>query len=298
MNFAQDMHSPALAHSIQPWLPKFYKSNAVRWVLLDGSLVDEAKRAALISTANCAELVFPNTRFEAFGEYGPWLLQGPSLARDQGAWIAELLAATNGRPAFSLLETNQSLSVLRQTLVELADQMGFYCRFADTRVLKSLLQVLQPKQLESLATVIHRWHLLDRSGQLVESINIVPRAHAPSDAVLTLEPLQFDQMLEASEADNLFSTLLVSAPDLVPSEHRGVFHAKLERILQAARKRKITDAPNQTQFAILALNCGEEFHKHPVLESTWADIEHGAATLSKLAASWTDDIWAALQHSR
>jgi len=44
-------------------------------------------------------------------------------------------------------------------------------------------------------------------------------------------------------------------------------------------------------FTIVALNTGDKFDAHPVLEETWESIKQKGASFNKLVNAWPDKIW-------
>lgn len=304
MYYAQNLYQPNLEEALAAWADGIDRlPDSSRWFLLDGSMIEATERQTLTRQAWLSHKVFDGTRFKAYGDNGPWLLQAPIASKERPAWFGTLVRICNGLPALSMIETQRASSLLKATLASLADVrtedgQSFYCRFADTRVLASLVRVLNEKQRKDIAATIYRWHYVDRHGAVVKAVNVEPSDEVSSNTSLTLDARQFAQMLETSEPDNLFYLLHEVAPQLIPEKQRGVFHVRLDRILAEARKKKVVAAPDQLQFAILALTCGENFHTNPALQSTWDQVGAGTTTLSNLMASWEEGVWDALHASQ
>lgn len=271
------------------------------WFLLDGVMLDEGERAVLSRKAAHKQRILTKTKYTADDDDdGPWIMQAPDSQPERTKWLERLVKACDGLPVLSIVETEHSQEFLEEAFAALViattnDRQRFYCRFADTRVIPSLAQSLSKRQITAITSTIQRWHHVNRFGILEQALCAEKDQPVVAPVPLALNTQQFAQMLEDSEPDNIFGLLCELTPELVPKDNRGAFHAKLKRILDEARKKKVTDAPDQLQFTILALSCGEQFHHNPVLRDTWARIYANAGKLQDQMKDWPKEIWKALE---
>lgn len=93
----------------------------------------------------------------------------------------------------------------------------------------------------------------------------------------------------------LYLALLDKTPELVPSDAGGAIHERLSRALRGADARGVSGPVDRLQFLVLALACGENFHRRPELADTWKAIREDGKTLQALMASWTQAQWEAVE---
>lgn len=277
------------------------------WFLLDGVMLAPGDLAQLAKAAKHSKDLLGQTKYTIDDEdFGPWLMQAPDENAPQDTWLTNLIAACNGLPALSIIVTEHPADDIVATLANLitvntTDKQSFYCRFADTRVIPVLTKVLSEEQTNTALTTIKHWYYVNRIGNLEAAIH---REHEANTRVfyspmsLLLNEQQFADMLETSEPDNIFGLLCEVSADLVPEEARGIFHKRLEHILELTQLKSINDIPDQLQFIILALSYGEDFHELNILQDTWHKIRNQTAKFGQLMADWPDEIWQCLEESK
>jgi len=244
------------------------------------------------------------TPLAAFGEHGPCLLSCGA----PGEWeprIASLLQLAGDAPAVSWVLTDADITGLRQIALYLARvwvqsrRQPVHCRFADTRVLPGLLACLEPGQLAPLQDLA-AWYWCDREGQPI-AWRRGPRSSPSSvadEARLVLSITQFRAIQSEAEPDILFNLLLDKAPELVPADSLGAFHARLKRLLARATQFHVNEEADRLQYLVLALSCGEDFHRSPALSGSWPQVASGDVPLSRAMQQWGDDVWQALEAGR
>lgn len=308
MDYATNPHLPELHAQLTQWLhrPTLVKHSA-KWLLLDASLLEQNAFERLTKPYADTHLynVFSKSRFEVYGLYAPHLLRIDQLAQPaQSSFIADLLKLTNGIPALAALDACEDTVSLRECLTWFAqaftpDGLELYCRIADTRITPALVQVLDEEQRIKLGQNVLQWQVVNRLG-LLEALlpNIKPQKddETPfkkfsSGKPFTLTNAQFAEVMQKSEADSLFQTLLEHNPDLVPATNRGLFHQRLMTIAERAHQRGIEGSTDLFTFTIVALNTHDKFDEHPVLKETWESVKQKKAGFDKLASKWTDKIW-------
>jgi hypothetical protein len=253
----------------------------------------------------CLHNVFKKSRFEVYGLYSPHLLHIGQLDQQaQSAFLADLLILCNGIPALAALDACEDATSLSHCLTWFAqaftaDNLELYCRLADTRTTPGLLQVLDDDQRIKLGQNILQWQVVNRLGTLDALLPNIQAQHDDktpfkkfsSSKPFTLTDAQFAVLMQKSEPDTLFQMLLESNPDLVPATDRGLFHQRLETIVERAHQRGIESSTDLFLYTIVALTTHDKFDDHPVLVETWESIKQKGASFNKLVNAWTDRIW-------
>jgi len=304
MEFACDAVQEATLASAAQWLGSHAKSSLASWLMVDAALLDSARLSTVVAAAGsqCVNSL-GRSPLAVFGDAAPQL-----VAVHDEAHALELLSRLAFRnrttPGFSFFVSAASISELQNLFGYLAlpvveDGLELHCRFADTRVLPSLLRNLSPPQASRVAEVIDEWRWFGRTNDIDRwcALDVVAQSDSTPDASprITLKNTQFASMLDASEADTMFSILVDKTPEVVASERRGQFHARLRRHLGVATARCVTQPADRLQFVVLSLTCGEHFDLHPSLESTWKSIRESKTSLTGLMKAWSDELWSELQ---
>lgn len=307
MEFAYDPPAAEQSEEIMAWLLRSpVPSGSTCWALLDAALVDAGDLERLKKRWNGrVHRALDGSSLTAFGKSGPHLFEispgEPTVAAD----IAALMRRTGSVPALSWLRTHVPATELQRLCAYLAKirieqrKSPLHCRFSDTRVLPELLKVLSAVQIQRVSSCISQWAWNGRLGQLEEWQ--AENAGGPLDdgqsLVISIE--QFRSMQEAAEPDAMFMLLTQKAPELVPDVRRGEFHGRLEKGLGLASQLQVDGVTDRLQFLILYLSNGEDFHRLPELDSTWAALRvPGAPGLTALMKQWPDSAWEALEAGR
>jgi hypothetical protein len=280
------------------------RTDATLWALVDMALL-ERRRVAMVARAQGWSLsnALQGTPLEAYGEHAPvWIaLSGATPAETAG--LTRLLVSTPCAPAISLVTCHGGLQALSSLSAYLArarigGDMLTHCRFADTRVLPSLLARLTASQQARVGQAVATWAWIDHLGEArAWHAAAGTNGAAPADASehLELDATQFAAMLDASEPDTMFSLLCEHTPELVPDERRGEFRDVLASILARADQRQLEAANDRLQFIVLSLSCRDGFDDDAGLEETWRGIAQRKTTLVEAMASWSDAQWDRLQ---
>jgi hypothetical protein len=276
---------------------------SARWLLIDPALLDDERLKRLLTmTGWPTHNSLAGSPMEAFGDKAPQLLSLPSDAEHAHAMLRRLMALNPLASAVSLVTSSGSLSALQQLFGYLAQaridgDLQVHCRFADTRVLPHLLSTLSAPQLAKVSKAIQQWVWTDHLGQAASwsAKTIVADVAAPDMAgQLELDARQFGAMLDASEADTVFSLLVDNTPELVPPKNLGDFRDRLSTILERATARHLAAPNDRWQFAVLALSCRDGFDDHPGLQKTWLAVAEGATLVDEMKL-WDDELWARLE---
>jgi Domain of unknown function (DUF4123) len=305
MQFACDpIEAQAIAQAAH-WLSE--RSEAASWLLADAALIDGKRLAAILKSLGWSAMnAFASSPLSAFGDQAPQLISLPRETTVVQQGFARLVAIDSSAPALSGLKSIAPATELQRLFAYLAQarvdgDFDVHCRVADTRVLPSLLRAISPVQERRIAAVIAGWQWFGRDGGIQRWSPSVGGA-AGDQAADTMDRLnltgkQFASMLDASEADGIFTLLLDKTPEVVPDRQRGQFHAQLRRHLATATALAVTQPPDRLQFVVLSLTCGEDFHRNAGLQSTWQAVRERSARLAELMESWSDDLWDSLQRT-
>jgi hypothetical protein len=174
-----------------------------------------------------------------------------------------------------------------------------YCRLADTRITPALLQVMGDEQRIKIGQNILQWQIVNRLGTLAALLPNIKAQHNDetpfkkfgSGKPFTVTDAQFAGLMQKSEADTLFQMLLKDNPDLVPATDRGLYHQRLEAIVERAHQRGIDGSTDLITFAIVSLNTHDKFDEHPVLKETWESVNQNKSSFDKLVKAWPVTIW-------
>jgi len=308
MDFANNLYRADLHAQLTQWVNKpTLVNDSAKWLLIDAGLLEQDAFIRLMQPYENIYLhnVFKKSRFEVYGSYAPHLFQIGQLDQHaQSAFLADLLILCNGIPALAALDASEDVTSLSHCLTWFAqaftpDNLELYCRLADTRITPVLLQVVDEEQRIKIGQNILQWQVVNRLGTLEALLPNIKAQHKDdtpfkkftSGKSFTLSDDQFAGLMQKSEPDTVFQSLLKDNPDLVPATDRGLFHQRLEAISARAHQRGIEGSTDMLLFTIVALNTGDKFDAHPVLEETWESIKQKGASFNKLVNAWPDKIW-------
>ena len=300
MDFALDAISAGAVAQLLPM--NEVGSGLTSWLLVDAALLDRRQLAWAVAASGWHTVnTLRGSRLEAFGDSAPHMIamRGDPPAVSRG--LERLVAIDRTAPAVSAFASSSCVEELQRLFrylgdARIDDDMDVYCRFSDTRVLPSLLAVQTPEQAEYIGRSISVWKWFGRCEDVDQWVRPVPSPKPDLGDRIRLSAAQFNAMLNASEADALFTLLLEGTPELVPQAQRGQFHKRLCLFLNTAATYSVTTPRDQMQFAVLSLTCGESFHLHPQLAATWAAMRKNGSRLTEEMKSWSDDLWATLEH--
>lgn len=271
--------------------------------LLDGSMLDLKRLKALEEKFGVrADETLAGSPLGSFGRQGPLSVSLPSEA---SALIAALVQLCAGKPGLSFVrprgDAAKTTTALRWlSLARTSDGAELHCRFADTRVTPSLLDVLSPVQRACVADGIERWTWPNRLGDDIESraLSAGQRDSEETPSLVRnfdLNDLQYAHILGAAEADMVFQMLAEQMPDLLPVLPAGQLHARIDRMLAAARARGLEDLPDLFQWTVIGLTTYDRFDTHPALATQWEPHDRAPRPFGDWARQWPEDIWLALE---
>lgn len=309
LNFAQNLHHPSIFSSIKQWIATPPRGQTIeKWALFDGAILGEKLTNRLIKTLLPSDTynVFEETVFSAYGSLSPHLVRLKAESSEHTLQV--LLEHTQGLPSIAILNATSDVEMICNRLFWLAntstsDGLAMYCRFADTRITGNLIELLCESQRSILRASIEQWQIVDRNGFLDTVLGRVDEFPAISTESgisveaheqLILTDVQYSSLINSAEADEIFQMLCEGAPDLVPDENRGLFHARLSKIVLAAREYGLEASSDIYQFSVIALATRDDFHTNPILNPSWKKITFGIGSFPSIVENWTDETWAEL----
>lgn len=168
----------------------------------------------------------------------PLLVDLPTSTEGKRKAIAYLLKKCNGQPMFSILSSPLSLTQLTAHLAHFTqislptDDQIYLLRFADTRIVSTVIDVLAPAQRSQMFGPIDFWLYLNReatwTGILGEGTTDI--ADGP---LLTLSAAQLDAFERATMPDNFMAQLCEEFPDFAGTEPSASYRLICHWISQA-----------------------------------------------------------------
>jgi hypothetical protein len=292
------LRAPDVDAAARPWL-------LVDAALYEGDGLQRTLRRNGWRAANALQL----SALYSFGDKAPQLIELNLSDSTAETGIGQVPALDPRAPAVSCLWTTsnetQGASLLELfgylAHASIDDDLDVNCRFADTRVLPSLLLALNESQVARVAGTVRLWRWLSREGRVCErlfaeeSVLSVQPDPAPR---LRLDQTQFGSMLRRSEPDVVFEQLRDRTAELVPSVGLATFHARLDRLLERATQLGLDQPADRLQFVVLSLSLGDGFYQRKELEPTWAAIQQQKTSLWQATQTWPDALWNVLESAK
>lgn len=298
--YLHNSHSPDLHATIDDWLTRQDALGHSAYSLVDGALLGERNLRRLERAGIAWSHPLAGGPLGAYDDLGPLLIDLNGDIRQKA--LSLLLTATDNAPALHFLAAHpgqdKRLSQLLAWMAEIHmdDQLAFYGRLADTRVLPALLAVLSPAQHQVLGSGIAHWAWNDRQGGCTE--NEFPFTSRLPDTMqkdgelrpLALSDAQFAHLLQLTAVDMHYAQLLEHNPDILPALAPADTYTRFDRIIQRARARGIRDEKEEFLFLTVALTCSDDFDDAPCLAQHWETLKEGTA-FSVLIQTWGDEVW-------
>lgn len=196
--------------------------SGLHWAALIDSAFDYPASETLPYAAgsiNC----YSTNEFEGLQKAAPLLMPIPSHQRSD-AHLRGILRHCAARPMVSFVASRIPLAELSEHWrslhrVSVVDEQKMLLRFADTRVLSVLPEILTPSQWLSYSAPLASWLVLERTGTFTE-IALAPAGALP-DQEIKLSEYQVDALLAASQPDAIIELLKNSMSDVVPDSLRN-----------------------------------------------------------------------------
>lgn len=271
------------------------------WAIVDGAILGSQGLEDVQAAYGDPIRAFDNTALADYEELG--LLLWP-LSRAIKKDSAETLRAVlSGRPGLSFVRTDNSLALLTHTLAWLSgvvaeDGLPLYLRIGDTRVLRSLIRHLSPRQDAVMQGAVKEWVWFDRAS----AVHVAQSDGGPASSVPTedchIGDAQYAALLADAAIDILHVEVRRALPDWRDPRTSAELHAWLGKVIERAEVLGLMRLPDQVVFTVLALDAPDGFEALEELGQTWRDVRAGAAHLGKRTGRWGDVEWGAIEHLR
>lgn len=238
LEFAQDLTNQPAVNAF--FATQITASPGLHWALLIDSAFDHGAGESL-STArglNC----YASDPLDDLETVAPWLLpldSGPS-GKER---LAKAIAHCSGRPMLSVLASASPMRDLVESWhpyhwLHASDGQRLILRFADTRVLPVLPEILRAEQWAAIRAPISHWFHIDRSGNAVACVAAGDSVAVPPRLEVTQQ--QLDRFVEFAEPDAAADFIFSHAPELMPKNASGYdVHQHFGELLAFARKHRV-----------------------------------------------------------
>ncbi|CAJ0803623.1 hypothetical protein LMG19083_03917 [Ralstonia psammae] len=236
------------------------------------------------------EALYACDELDAMQEVSPLLVPlvtgKPALLDEQ---LSGLAKHCSGRPMLSVVASPKNAEELKPNWQKCArvttdDGQKLLLRFADTRVLPVLPEVLHPASWAALTHELSQWWYVDRAGTI---------AHVPVATVDTAPKFpfaigkrEFKKLLEQGEPDSVIDAISRQLAEILPPSNKAAFFERIEIVCEFARAREIDAFPDVVALGIFDTLNGHQSLSNPkllnlVAERGWKRGEMAAA-LTKL----------------
>lgn len=133
---------------------------------------------------------------------------------------AALLKGTSGYPMLSIMMTQASLSHIACQLAPfciVGTPVGRYAlRFADTRLLPSIIELLNHEQYSLFKKDVHAWHYIDRSGQwtILSLLDDDDQMAIPPINGIAFSDEQYTALMASAQIDRVIAFVEDTSPEL------------------------------------------------------------------------------------
>lgn len=234
--------------------------------------------------------LYDNTRLAGLKAVAPHLLKLPNEPEKQAPWLNELAASCSGKPMISVLCSAIPADALiahfrPYLLARTDDSLEWPVRWADMRVLPTLITALTPTERNHFMAPIHTWSCLGREGEMLEWIGNGSQNPAPADFdCWPLDDARFSHLVAEAEADTITSALHETQPDLFDGLEPAMAHAIVKNNLRLANWYGLEAAGSRRHFAMLALMLNDEFAEHPAMQAVLNQCSEGGDYAAEIAA--------------
>lgn len=197
---------------------------------------------------------YDHFELEGLSTVAPCLI---ALAPESGLrrQLTGLIKHCQGRPMLSFVGTTGNIKDISAGwrllhMVSVIDEQEMLLRFADTRILSYLPQVLTPSQWRTLCGTLSCWAYFDRSGRLV--ICNIPNVDWSTEK-LSITKEQLEKLLDASHPDMLMALIAESMSDIIPAD--GSVSERYHMIkdsFELARRNEVKDNSDILALAVAA----------------------------------------------
>lgn len=169
--------------------------------------------------------------------------------------VARLIRHCQGRPMISFVGTTGSIKDISEKwramhMVSVIDEQEMLLRFADTRVLSYLPEILTSPQWGAICSTLSYWTYFDRSGRLVKC-DIPGLSDHAEKLLITKE--QLDKLINVSHPDALMALIEESMFDIIPLGHLpSERYQMIKNSYELAKRNSVNDNADILALAVTA----------------------------------------------
>lgn len=255
-----------------------------------------------IPNAHVLEL-YSNTGFEQLKDISPCIISMPDEIALRAKAIKTLLTHANGKPMLSFLSSQMEAAPLKNHLqsileIETSDGQHLVLRFADTRILPVLIEVLDSDQRQAALGPIDNWLVINRMGRL-QTLHLKKNdiQHNPNSALplqfsrLQLSDKQFAAMLNAAEPDAIIEQLWKIVPEHCLRFSGGELHQFINHQLFLAKSFTVEGVQDQIAYCVAAFNTHGKLHEIIPAKKLLETRNWQPGTLADALAELPEDCW-------
>jgi hypothetical protein len=211
----------------------FVADPELHWIALIDGAFDHGNGAAgtVYKGLNCYAAEYPLNDLVGAA---PWLVELDALEQVHKQ-VTKLLKHCSGRPMLSVLASRIPARALAKRWLPLhqvhtSDKQRLLLRFADTRTLPLLPDILLPAQWAAIAAPLAHWFLVSREGAMVSLPPLPEPTEGGLPTDLRLSQIQLDAMVKACEPDAALDMLAEQMPEIfAPNVAHGKLHGYIKR---------------------------------------------------------------------
>lgn len=211
--------------------------------------------------------VYRQGRLERLQSLSPVLLElDMSDAGSLEKAVSLLLSHCQAKPMLSFVQTRHAPDALVeawQDALEIQaehEAQPLLLRFADTRTLPDIAQVLKDSAWVRLSRLVDCWYYIDREGHLQALETSAPEMQPPSETPIRVGDEALAEFIRRSLPDALANALQENFPD-VPTTHGAATYRWLAAACGLAEKNGIDGFPDIMALAVAAYSTGDELHE-------------------------------------
>lgn len=194
--------------------------------------------------------------------------------------LAALLESAKWACGLAVVQTSLPFQELCSRLksrfrVHLPDNFDAILRYADTRILPVMLDVLSPQQRAAFFGIANHWAYLNRQGLWTEVQEVVPSAEDPTLTPLRLSESQQSALIAAAEIDFVLGLLREQEHQALRGLAPPQQYDRTADAVALAHGYNISATPDIAAFCSIALAEREGFHAEEPWRSELQAVQNG-----------------------
>ncbi|WP_211453413.1 DUF4123 domain-containing protein [Collimonas antrihumi] len=283
MYFGVDPHHPELNDLILTTAGELVEKygKLYMYALVDGAFDDDVGlrlwKHSQQSDSSVVSL-YDNTRLSGYEECSPFLL---NLTQKN---LPPLLAASEGKPMFSILQSPLTIDALQRHFAAFlqirttSDGLCMLVRFADTMCSQNMLNMFNDAQRSAFCSGFTAWHLINRKGTLttIDGTCLDATAYTPpvigEDNAIDITDRQYVGLIDSSEADFILCNFAETVPQIVVGRTASTLYTMIAGLLKEMDLRGIKKDTDRRNLIVDALMMPDRYQALALLD---AAQEHG-----------------------